>query len=185
MSRSCRRLLPATPAIYFLYRVKNPSPIRKARPEDLPAVYELILELARFERAPEEVSLSMEQLHSDAFGPDPIVEILVVESGGTVAAAALFYEKYSTWKGRCLHLEDLIVSERFRAQGLGSLLFDAVLELCAKRGYRRMEWQVLNWNAPALAFYQKYGSEVLEEWLTCRLSEERIRSLASATSSEE
>lgn len=144
--------------------------IRKARKEDCKTIYNFIVELAQFEKAADEVDLRIEQLESDAFGSNPIIEIWIAELDNEAVGMALTYEKYSTWKGRSIHLEDLIVSTAHRGKGIGSLLFEYVVSLSAKRGYGRMEWQVLDWNTEAIGFYEKYGATFLSEWLDCRLT---------------
>jgi ribosomal protein S18 acetylase RimI-like enzyme len=149
--------------------------IRSGNSEDCSAVLELIKELAVFEKAGNEVILTREQLESDAFGPKPIVEIFIAEYNQDIAGAALIYEKYSTWKGRSVHLEDLIVKEKYRGLGIGSALFEYIIQLSKSRNYGRMEWQVLDWNDKAIKFYEKYGSHFLEEWLDCRLTSSQIQ----------
>jgi GNAT superfamily N-acetyltransferase len=155
----------------------NPSTIRPAAPTDCPEVYELIKELAVYEKAPNEVEITIEQLEEDAFGNKPVVEILVAEKAGKIVGAALTYVKYSTWKGRSLHLEDLVVSAAERGQGIGAQLFKEVINLCKKRNYARMEWLVLDWNKGAIGFYDKYNTQYLEGWLDCRLSREQLQKL--------
>lgn len=144
--------------------------IRKARPEDCVGVLELIRELAAYEKAADEVELTEERLCEDAFGDRPAVEIIVADRSGKITGAALFYEKYSTWKGRGLHLEDLVVREADRGKGIGSQLFEAVAKYAADRGYSRMDWQVLDWNESAIGFYNKYKAEISREWLNGRLT---------------
>ncbi len=146
--------------------------IRAARKSEIDTIHELISELAIFENAADEVELTKEQLETDAFGDNPIVEIWIAEQKGSIRGAALTYVKYSTWKGKSLHLEDLIVHEKYRGKGIGSRLFEYVVDICRQRGYKRMEWQVLDWNKGAIEFYKKYGTEFLHEWLDCRLSGE-------------
>lgn len=158
--------------------MKNPIDVREAKVEDLPEVYRLICELAIFEKAEGEVEVSLEQLRHDAFGLDAIVEILVAENEDGVVGAALFYEKYSTWKGRAVHLEDLVVSEQHRGRGIGSALFEALMSLSAKRGYSRMDWQVLDWNESAIAFYEKYKAEISKEWLNGRFTASQLQDWA-------
>lgn len=157
--------------------MENEVVVRKAEAEDLPAVHRLIVDLAVFEKAPEEVELTVEQLREDAFGKDSIVEILVAEVKGEVVGAVLFYEKYSTWKGRGVHLEDFVVSEGYRRKGIGSLLFEEVIRIAADRGYARMDWQVLDWNESAVAFYRKYGASLTDEWLDGRLTKEDLKKM--------
>ena len=156
--------------------------IRKATPADCEVVYALILDLARFEKAADEVEMSVGQLREDAFGPEAIIEIYIASYDGDIAGMALTYEKYSTWKGKSLHLEDLIVKKDFRGKGIGSLLFEHIAALAADRKYGRMEWQVLDWNEPAIEFYKKYGATFLHEWLDCRLTREDLASIRNQRS---
>lgn len=156
--------------------MNNEVIIRPATAKDLQAVHALIGELAAFERAAHEFEVTLEELTNHAFGEKPIVEIRVADWDGYIAGAALVYEKYSTWKGIGLHLEDLIVREDHRGKGIGAKLFEDILRLCRERNYARLEWQVLDWNETAIKFYQKYGAEMMKEWLTCRLTSEDFKS---------
>lgn len=152
--------------------------IRPAEVEDVGIVHNLILELAIFEKAPKEVEVSIDQLNDDIFGSNSIIEVYVAEYEGEIAGVAIVYEKYSTWKGRSMHLEDLIVNESFRGKGIGTALFEFIIDLSVKRNYGRMEWQVLDWNESAIEFYKNYGSEFLEEWLDCRLTKQDLNRIA-------
>ena len=151
--------------------------LRLATRSDCIDVHRLICELAEYEKAPHEVELSAQQLEEDAFGKNPIVEIRVAEVDGKVVGAVLSYEKYSTWKGRSLHLEDIIVEKSYRGKGIGTLLFNEIISLCKKRNYGRLEWQVLDWNEPAIDFYKKYNTTFLHEWLSCRLTANDLKKL--------
>jgi len=151
--------------------------IRKAKPEDISQVFALIEELAEFEKAPDEVELTSKQLEIDAFGDKQIVEIVVAEDNGVILGAALFYEKYSTWKGRGVHLEDFVVKASERRKGIGSMLFEEVMQIAKERNYARMDWQVLDWNEPAISFYKKYEAEISEEWLNGRFTREQLQSI--------
>jgi GNAT superfamily N-acetyltransferase len=145
--------------------------IRKATPSDVPHILRLVKELAAYERAPEEVVVTGEILLRDGFGEHPLFHCYVAESAdGYIAGMALYYIKYSTWKGPCVFLEDIVVSQSERRNGIGKLLFEKVMEETRRRGALRMEWQVLDWNEPALRFYEKYQPEVLKEWMNFRLS---------------
>lgn len=154
--------------------MENEVVVRKAKAEDVPAVHQLIVDLAVFEKAPNEVELTVSQLQEDAFGADSIVEILVAEADGEVVGAALFYEKYSTWKGRGVHLEDFVVKEEHRRRGIGSMLFEEVIRIAGERDYSRMDWQVLGWNESAIAFYRKYGASLTDEWLDGRFTRQDL-----------
>lgn len=142
--------------------------IRKATPEDMPKVLELITELAVYENAAEQVENTVEQLTEDGFGANPVFECIVAEEE-TVVGFALFYTSYSTWKGTCLYLEDLLVTESKRRAGIGKLLFDEVLQVAKDRGAKRFEWQVLDWNEPAINFYKKYNADLDPEWINGKL----------------
>lgn len=144
--------------------------IRKAIATDIPAVHDLIRELAEYEQAPEEVIVTEHDMINDGFGSNPLYTCYVAEDHNEIIGMALYYIKYSTWKGPCVFLEDIIVTQSRRKEGLGKLLFDQVLSDCRKMNCKRMEWQVLDWNTPAIKFYEQYEPEVLKEWLNYRLS---------------
>ena len=144
--------------------------IRKAEKSDMPAVLSLVKELADYERAPQEVVVTVADLERDGFGEHPLFFCFVAERAGKIAGMALYYLNYSTWKGPCVFLEDIIVTQSERQSGIGKLLFEAVLNAAKERGARRMSWQVLDWNEPAIQFYKRYQPEVLGEWLNYRLS---------------
>jgi GNAT superfamily N-acetyltransferase len=144
--------------------------IRKAIATDIPAVHALIRELAEYEQAPEEVIVTEHDMLNDGFGSNPLYTCYVAEDHNEIIGMALYYIKYSTWKGPCVFLEDIIVTQSRRKEGLGKLLFDQVLSDCRKMNCKRMEWQVLDWNTPAIKFYEQYEPEVLKEWLNYRLS---------------
>lgn len=139
--------------------------IRPAEKKDCPSMMELIRELAVFEKAPEQVTVSMEEFEEAGFGSRPVWEALIAEHQGKIIGMALFYIRYSTWKGRRLYLEDLIVTEAMRGRGTGKQLFEALWEIVKTRGYSGMVWQVLDWNTPAIAFYKKYAAEFDGGWL--------------------
>lgn len=147
--------------------------IRKAQPEDCPQMLDLIRELAAFERQPDAVTVSLEEFVDAGFGPQPVWEAFVAEgekNGRQVLVGiSLFYIRYSTWKGRRLYLEDIVVTENMRGQGIGKQLFERTLDLCRERGYHGMVWQALDWNEPALEFYRKYGAAFDDEWINISL----------------
>lgn len=151
--------------------------VRKAVVEDCERALELIQELAVYEKEADAVDLSLQQFSSDGFGEDPAYHLLVGEIDGSIEGIALYYEKYSTWKGRALYLEDLIVSEASRGNGLGLALFKAVIKEAYRRGSGRMEWQVLDWNQTAIDFYKKMGASIEDEWLNGRFSKEKIKAI--------
>ena len=132
---------------------------------------ELVLELATFERAPQEVTVSQQHFEDSGFGENPVWWAFVAEDNEKIVALALYYIRYSTWKGRRLYLEDLIVTEVCRGQGIGKMLFDRTLHLSRKRKYYGMVWQVLNWNEPAINFYKKYNAEFDNEWVNVEINE--------------
>lgn len=143
--------------------------IRLGTPADLPAALTLIRELAVYERAPDAVVTTVETMTADGFGPDKVYDFLVAEetTTGALVGLALYFTAYSTWKGRMLYLEDLIVTEAARGQGLGQQLLQEVIDEARRRGARRVRWQVLDWNAPAIRFYERLGAHLDPEWLNC------------------
>jgi GNAT superfamily N-acetyltransferase len=151
--------------------------VRKGHKEDLPAVLSLIKELAEFERAAQDVVITLEDMERDGFGAEPVFGFFVAEHQNSIIGMALYYIKYSTWKGKCIFLEDLIVTEKYRRYKVGSKLFETVLQLTKQMGFRRFEWQVLDWNTAAIEFYKKYNTQFLNEWLNCRLTEEQLGNL--------
>lgn len=140
----------------------------------MPAVLELIRELATFEREPEAVEITVDDLLRDGFGDNPLFHTFVAETETAIVGMALYYYRYSTWKGRTLHLEDLIVSEASRGTGAGSALFAEVIAQGKRDGVRRIEWAVLDWNAPAIAFYEKNGAVVRDDWRVAQLDADGI-----------
>lgn len=153
--------------------------IREGRKEDLPRVLELIKELALFERAPHEVTNTLEMLEEDGFGPRPVYGFFVAETSEKIIGLSLYYWRYSTWKGKRLYLEDIIVTESERGRGAGKLLFDRTMHKALEENCTGMMWQVLEWNEPAIKFYKKYGSKLDAEWVNCNLEAEQIRKLLS------
>lgn len=149
--------------------------IRAAEKSDMARVRELICELAVFEREPDAVEISIADLERDGFGEFPLFHCLVAEVNGQVEGMALFYPRYSTWKGETVHLEDLIVSTEKRGMGIGNALFREVIRYGAQKGVKRIEWAVLNWNMPAIAFYEKNGARVFTDWDVVQLDEAGIK----------
>lgn len=148
--------------------------IRPATPADTPAVLNLIRELAAYEKAPNEVVVSIEEMNNWGFGKDKLFDCLVAENGANIVGIAITYFKYSTWKGRCLFLEDIIVTESYRRRGIGEQLFFAVMAFAKKQAVRRLEWQVLAWNEPAINFYKKHGAVFDNEWINCKFTAEQL-----------
>jgi GNAT superfamily N-acetyltransferase len=142
--------------------------IRPAKQTDVSAIFALIQELAIYEKAPEQVTNTAEQLAIDLFDKE-LCEAIVAEKENKVVGFALYYTSYSTWKGACLYLEDFYVIESERQHGIGQLLFDEVLETAKNRKVQRMDWQVLTWNEPAIRFYEKQKAILDPEWLNGRL----------------
>lgn len=142
--------------------------IRKAEKKDMTSVLGLIQELAEYEKAPDEVINTVENLENDGFGPEKVFDCIVAEDEDTVIGFALFYTGYSTWKGRTLYLEDFLINEKYRNKGIGKQLFDAVIQEAKRRNVKRMDWQVLDWNTPAIEFYKKYKATLDGEWLNGR-----------------
>ena len=149
--------------------------IRKATREDMPAVLELIKELAVFEKEPDAVTTTVETLQEEGFGKNPLFQCFVAEENGSIQGMALTYFRFSTWKGRTLHLEDLIVREQKRGTGIGSALYREVIRFAQEQGLKRVEWVVLDWNTPAIDFYERSGAQVMKDWHTVQMDEEGIR----------
>jgi GNAT superfamily N-acetyltransferase len=143
--------------------------IRDCVREDVPAMFELIKELALYEKAPEQVTNTVEQMYLDGFGENPIFGSIVSEVDGEIVGMALYYYRYSTWKGKRLYLEDLIVSETMRGRGLGEKLLDATIEKARQTLCTGLMWQVLDWNEPAINFYKKFGARFDEEWVNVNI----------------
>jgi ribosomal protein S18 acetylase RimI-like enzyme len=144
--------------------------IRKAVKEDCPRMMELITELAVYEKEPDAVIVSPAHFEESGFGTNPVWWAFVAEANEIVAGMALFYIRYSTWKGQRMYLEDILVTEKMRGQGIGKLLFDKLIEECKEKKYSGLVWQVLNWNEPAINFYKKYdGVNFEQDWINCSI----------------
>lgn len=141
--------------------------IRPGEASDLPAALRLVQELAEFEKAPEAVEVTLEEMLEAGFGQGKVFEFFVAESAGVVLGLALFYYKYSTWKGKCIYLDDLIVTASHRGKGIGRKLLHAVLQKGREQDVRRVEWQVLDWNQDAINFYRSAGAILDAEWVNC------------------
>ena len=148
--------------------------IRVAEKQDCPRLMDLIHELALFERAPEEVTVTLQEFEEAGFGNKPVWKAFVAEVDGVIVGMALYYIRYSTWKGLRLYLEDLIVTEEFRGKGIGKSLFDTIVVEAKELGFSGMMWQVLDWNEPALNFYKKYEAAIDAGWLNASLSKEQL-----------
>lgn len=152
--------------------------IRTAVAKDCPRLLELIHELAVYEKMPEEVTVTLEEFIDTGFGKNPVWKAFVAEVDGIVVGFALYYIRYSTWKGCRLYLEDFLVTENYRGKGIGKLLFDRVIKKAKEQNYSGMVWQVLDWNEPAINFYNKYQSTLEAGWLNASLSKEQLENLS-------
>lgn len=139
--------------------------IRRAVKEDCPRLLELIKELAVYEKAPDEVTVTLAHFSESGFGEKPVWWAFVAEENGIISGFALYYIRYSTWKGQAMYLEDILVTEAARGKGIGKLLFDRLMEEAREKKFNRIIWQVLEWNEPAINFYRKYHAQFDGEWL--------------------
>lgn len=151
--------------------------IRTAVETDCMAILELIHELARYEKAPQEVTVTMDEFVEAGFGAKPVWKAFVAEADQRVVGFALYYIRYSTWKGCRLYLEDFLVTESYRGKGIGKVLFETVIQEAKDKGYNGMSWQVLDWNAPAINFYNKYQTNLESGWLNASFSTAQINQL--------
>ncbi len=143
--------------------------IREGNKEDLPKVLKLILELAEYENGLDQVSNTLERMEEDGFGDNPIYGLIVAEEDGHIVGSSIYYYRYSTWKGKRLYLEDLIVTETKRGSGIGKLLFEKTIEIGKQTNCSGMMWQVLDWNEPAINFYKKHQANFDDEWINCNI----------------
>ena len=148
--------------------------IRKGTKSDLPFVLNLIKELAEYENALSEVSITLTQLEKDGFGEKSVFSFLVAEKNNEIIGMALYYTKYSTWKGKCLFLEDLVVNKKNRRSGVGSKLFEAIIKTAKETNMQRVMWKVLDWNKLAINFYKKYNANISNKWLDGKLIKSQI-----------
>ncbi len=149
--------------------------IRAAKKEDISGILQLINELAIFENEPDAVEVTASDLERDGFGDAPLFICFVAEVAAGIKGIALVYNRYSTWKGPIIHLEDLIVNEAYRGTGIGSALLDEVVKYGHSRGAKRINWEVLDWNESAISFYESKGARVLRDWDVVHLDEQAIR----------
>lgn len=143
--------------------------IRKATKKDVSSILRLIKELADFEKAPNEVIVTEETLLKDGFSEHPLYYTIVGEVDSQIVGMALYFYKYSTWKGKVMHLEDLIVKQSERGKGYGKVLLSEIISIAKNEDLKRIDWQVLDWNEPAVKFYESIGAEIQKEWWNCRL----------------
>lgn len=148
--------------------------IRIAKKEDCPRLMELVNELALYEKAPEEVTVTLQEFEDAGFGDKPVWKAFVAEEDGLIVGFAVYYIRYSTWKGNRMYLEDLIVTEAMRGKRVGKLLFDRLIVEARELGFNGMSWQVLDWNEPAINFYNKYEANIEAGWLNGSLSKEQL-----------
>ena len=153
---------------------------RLATRQDMPRVLELINELAIYEKEPDAVEVTVADLEKDGFGDDKKFTCFVIEDNNTVEGLALVYTRYSTWKGNVLHLEDLIVNEKHRGKGFGKKLLDTVVKHGKNLGVKRVSWEVLDWNEPAITFYEKNGANVMRDWDVVHLDKTGIENYLKA-----
>ena len=153
--------------------------VRNAKKEDMTDVIKLIQELAVFEKEPDAVEVTASDLERDGFGNNPDFHCFVAEVNKKIEGIALVYKRYSTWKGSVLHLEDLVVSQKMRGQGLGTRLLDEVVKYGKQLNVKRISWEVLDWNEPAILFYEQKGADVKRDWDVVHLNEGAIKSYIS------
>lgn len=155
--------------------------VRKATKNDMPSVLELIQELATFEKEPDAVVVTVDDLIRDGFSENPLFQCFVAEVDDEIIGMALYYYRYSTWKGKTIHLEDLIVKENKRGTGAGFALYKEIIKQGKAENIRRIEWNVLDWNTPAIDFYEKSGAKVLGDWRVVHMDEKGIEQFLNTT----
>jgi GNAT superfamily N-acetyltransferase len=153
--------------------------IRQATKDDVSSILFLIKELATFEKEPDAVVVTEQELLENCFGNQPLFQTIVAEMAGEIVGMALFYYRFSSWKGKTLHLEDLIVQQKHRGKGVGLALYKAFIQTADQLGVRRIEWVVLNWNKTAIDFYEKSGAKILADWQTVQMAQENIKQFIS------
>ena len=143
--------------------------IRRAVKDDCPRLLELVQELATYERAPGEVTVTLDHFIESGFGTQPVWWAFVAEVDESVVGFALYYVRYSTWKGQAMYLEDILITNEMRGKGIGKLLFDRLIEEARDKKFNRIIWQVLDWNEPAINFYKKYNADFDASWINCSI----------------
>jgi GNAT superfamily N-acetyltransferase len=149
--------------------------IQKAQKFHLPEILKMIQELAEYEKAKDEVTISLSDLERDGFGSNPLFEVILAIENDKILGMAFYYFSYSTWKGKCIYLEDIIVKSEFRGKGIGSILFEEMINIAKSSDAKRMQWQVLDWNQEAIKFYKKYNADIDASWLNGRFNEAEIK----------
>ena len=149
--------------------------IRKAEKKDSLAILNLIKELALFEKEPESVKLKLSDIENHGFGTKPLFECIVAEINKRIIGMAIYYPRYSTWNGPTIHLEDLIVSEQYKGKGIGTQLYSNFIKMAFNSGVKRVEWNVLDWNSPAINFYKKSGAKVLDDWRSVQMHRSEMK----------
>lgn len=149
--------------------------IRFAEPKDMPSVHDLIMELAIFEKEPDAVEVTVSDLIEDGFGNHPKFKTLIAEEDQKIVGMALFYERFSTWKGKAIHLEDLIVTQSKRGLGIGKALYTSLMNYADQYNYKRVAWEVLDWNQGAIDFYESTGAQILEGWRVVHMTENNLK----------
>jgi len=149
--------------------------VREATKNDMPQVLELIKELAIFEKEPDAVEVTVADLEREGFGEDPLFICFVAEDGAEIVGAALVYYRFSTWKGRTLHLEDLIVKESMRGKGFGEALYKRIMQFAYDQGLKRVAWDVLDWNEGAIKFYNRSGANIVKDWRVVHMDEKGLK----------
>tara|TARA_B100001989_G_scaffold107226_1_gene75186 strand:+ start:923 stop:1408 length:486 start_codon:yes stop_codon:yes gene_type:complete len=149
--------------------------IRKAEKKDSLAILNLIKELALFEKEPESVKLKLSDIENDGFGTKPLFECIVAEINKRIIGMAIYYPRYSTWNGPTIHLEDLVVSEQYKGKGIGTQLYSNFIKMAFNSGVKRVEWNVLDWNSPAINFYKKSGAKVLDDWRSVQMHRSEMK----------
>jgi len=153
--------------------------LRTAKKSDMESVLFLIKELAIFEKEPNAVEIKVETLINDGFGEKPAFKVFVAELDNKIVGMALFYERYSTWKGKSIHLEDLIIQNQYRGKGIGSALYKKVLNYAYINNYKRVAWEVLNWNTVAIDFYKSTGAIVFDEWRIAQMDKKGLKNFVN------
>ena len=153
--------------------------IRDAVAEDMSQVLDRIKELAVFENEPDAVEVTVEELISEGYGERPLFHCFVAEVESQIVGIALVYYRFSTWKGKTVHLEDLVVKESMRGTGLGMALYKRVMQYAKEKGVKRVEWNVLDWNTPAINFYEKSGAKILDGWLVVQMDQNGLNAFVS------